>query len=219
VPDGAFENLTSIGGSADFEGATVPDGAFENLTSIGGYADFEGATVPDYLRRVKANDPECTAGKTAKENLFKSFLKAGFVFADGILSKLISRRESNGTIIWKVVVCGKIESSFVIEKDGVYSHGETLKEAKASLIFKLTDHDTSKYKSWGLDTAISSAEAIQSYRAITGACEFGVRDFCEKKGVDFNADWTPAKILQLTEGAYGHSTYDDFFKNAKGQAA
>jgi hypothetical protein len=213
LPDNAFPQLTSVGGSLDCRSATLPDNAFPQLTSVGGSLYCDGATLPDSLKEVKTNDPDCPAKKTASTNLLKSFLKAGFLFADGILSKYISKRVSGGTTIWKVTVCGRVETSYVIEKDGVYSHGKTLKEAKASLIFKITDHDTSKYESWGLDEKVSAAEAITSYRAITGACEFGVRDFCEKKGVDLNGQFSPREIIELTNGAYGNNQYREFFAN------
>ena len=212
LPENAFPKLTSIGGSVDCRSTTLPENAFPKLTSIGGSVDCRSTTLPDSLKSAKTNDPDCPAKETASTNLLKSFLRAGFLFADGILSKYISKRASGGTTIWKVTVCGKIESSYVIEKDGICSHGKTLKEAKASFIFKITDHDTNKYESWGLDKKVGAAEAITSYRAITGACEFGVRDFCEKKGVDLSGQFSPREIINLTHGAYGNNQYRDFFQ-------
>jgi hypothetical protein len=219
LPESAFPRLTSIGDWLDCERTTLPESAFPRLTSIGGGLHCVGATLPEHLKRVKTHDPDCPAQEVTAKKLFQSFLKAGFLFADGILSKYISKRTSGRTIIWKVQICGKTESSYVIEKDGVYSHGKTLKEAKASLIFKVTDRDTSKYESWNLDTRVSAADAIGSYRAITGACEFGVRNFCERHSIDLNKKFSPREIIQITDGEYGNQQYRRFFEQAEGKAA
>jgi len=206
----AFPKLTSIGSYLNCWGAGTKT-AFPKLTSIGGSLDCEGAdTKTAFPKLKKTNDPECPAKDRSEKALFRSFLSSGFIFADNILAKLISQRKSGSTVVLKVVIAGNIETSYVIEKNGVYSHGKTIKEAKASLIFKVSDRDTTRFKTWKLDTKITAADAIASYRAITGACEFGVKNFCE--GKDLNRKYTPKEIIKLTADAYGNQTYSDFFE-------
>ncbi|WP_323150426.1 hypothetical protein, partial [Pseudomonas oryzihabitans] len=68
------------------------------------------------------------------------------IIADGILSKIISQKGD----IFKVINHGETETSYLIKKDDAYSHGKTLKEARDSLIYKLSNRDTSKYKDYTL---------------------------------------------------------------------
>ena len=233
VSEGATLNLpvcTSIGGSVYVsEGATldlpvctsidgsvyVREGATLDLpvcTSIGGYVYVsEGATL-NLPGSCKKNDPGNDAKAKCLKNLAASFLLSGYLFADGILSKQVSVKNLRGLTVHEVVICGKTDTSYVIERDGVYSHGATIQEAKESLIFKISDRDTSRFKSWTLDTQVSAAEAIASYRAITGACEFGTREFCA--GKDLERNYTVAEVIKMTTGKYGCEQYKGFFQRA-----
>ena len=51
---------------------------------------------------------------------------------------------------------------------------------------------------------------IQAYRAITGACEFGVKDFCQGKKLP--PKLSVAKAIELTQGRYGNEQFKGFFK-------
>ena len=190
---------------------------YSHIVSIGGYvyAEAEGKSILPSLKAM--NDPDCPAKELSAKALFKSFLKSGYVFADGILSKLISTKKTGSTVVFKVAITGKTETSYVIEKNGVYSHGKTIKEAKASLIFKITDRDTSKYEAWNLDKSITAQQAIESYRVITGACEFGVRNFCEN--IDLKRKFTPREVIEMTKEAYGNTAYSDFFVKTSQETA
>jgi hypothetical protein len=92
---------------------------------------------------------------------------------------------------------------------GKYSHGKTLAEAKRGLIYKLSSRDTSAYKKWTLNTTVSLVEAISAYRAITGACEQGVRNFCE--GLTLPKKLTIGKVIKLVRGQYGFDIFEKFF--------
>lgn len=100
----------------------------------------------------------------------------------------------------------------VTDGDGRWAHGATLKEAKDSLIYKITSRDTTKYKSWSLDTEITHAEAIKAYRTITGACAFGTRHFCEMiLGDKKKAKYTVSEVIELTKDQFGADRFKDFF--------
>ena len=100
----------------------------------------------------------------------------------------------------------------VTDGDGRWAHGATLKEAKESLIYKITSRDTTKYEAWALDTEISHAEAIEAYRTITGACALGTRHFCETILGDNKKDrYTVAEVIELTKGQYGSETFRKYF--------
>ena len=71
--------------------------------------------------------------------------------------------------------------------DGNFAHGATLHDARESLMYKIGMRDTTPYKSWKLTDVKTKAELIRAYRVITGACEFGTRQFCAVRELPDNA--------------------------------
>ena len=53
------------------------------------------------------------------------------------------------------------------------------------------------------------ADLIGAYRVITGACEMGVRDFCQ--GKDIPERMAVSKAIELTKGAYRAEVFAGFF--------
>ena len=123
---------------------------------------------------------------------------------DGIFCEVLEHKRN----VYKVKIRGEI--SYVVSNGEFYSHGETIKKAKESLIYKLSNRDFSEYKKWTLDTPITKEQAIKSYRAITGACEFGTRHFVESLDKKLRK-LTPRKVIELTKGQYGSCKYKEFF--------
>ena len=105
---------------------------------------------------------------------------------------------------------GNCKKAYIAKDDNVFAHGETLKDARKSLLYKLSDRDTSPFKDWKLTDVKSKKELIRAYRAITGACEFGTKQFCES--VKLPAKATVAKAIELTKGQYGNETFKKFFE-------
>jgi hypothetical protein len=122
------------------------------------------------------------------------------------LSEVISRHGN----IWKTHRVGKKAIEYIVsDGEGRYSHGSTIKEAKESLIYKLSGRATSKYEGMALDTVMTFGEAIQCYRAITGACEAGTRGFVESHGK--RDKYTIDDMIEVTRGQYGAETFVKFF--------
>ena len=97
-----------------------------------------------------------------------------------------------------------------IARDGdKYAHGETLHEAQESLMYKISDRDTGRYAGWKLDDVKTKSELIGAYRVITGACEFGTRQFCN--GRDLPDKCTIREAIKLTAGQYGAERFAEFF--------
>ena len=133
-----------------------------------------------------------------------------YIKVDGIFTKIISER---GNVMRVQRIAHKDIEYLVTDGDGRWAHGATLKEAKESLIYKITSRDTSKYKEWGLNTTITHVEAIEAYRTITGACAFGTRHFCETiLGDKKKNKYTVAEVIELTKGQYGAESFKEFFK-------
>jgi len=133
--------------------------------------------------------------------------------ADGILLIKTKRRVVGGIEIWNVTEPynenGDIK--YLIYDGENYSHGKTLREAKESLIYKISDRDTSSYEVWkeNPDYIIKKDEAIKGYRAITGACERGVRHFVDNMET-VPQELTVPELINLTDGQYGNDKLRKF---------
>lgn len=99
----------------------------------------------------------------------------------------------------------------MVKKGDKFAHGKTIKEAKKSLIYKISDRDTTRFKYWTLDTKINFEDAVTSYIVITGACARGTEMFVDSLR-EIPKIITPRVIIELTEGQYNHNVYKEFFK-------
>ena len=204
----AFPKLTTIGGYLDCSGADTK-AAFPKLTTIGGSLYCRGADTKAAFPKLTTQN--CGDAK-ASRNVTAAFRRNGFVRFDGILSFIMTTKLLKiGLKIHRIVVVGKAKSSFCVEtRDGTFSHGDTIKQAKESLIYKIGERDKSDYEKWTLDTVVSKLEAIKSYMVITGACETGTRHFVESVGKT-KGKYSVREVIKLTEGQYGHEAYKSFF--------
>ena len=129
------------------------------------------------------------------------------IIADGILSRIVSKKGN----IYKVINHGDTKQSYLIEKNGLYAHGKTLKEARDSLVYKISDRDTTAYESMTLDTVLTKEECIVMYRAITGACEEGTKYFVESQD-KVKRKYKISEIIEATKGQFGNELLIKFFK-------
>ena len=196
---GEVYQYVKVTGSIDASGADTK-AAFPKLMSVGGYIDATG----DWKHIEQSNPTRCQA------MLLKSFASSGYSYADHVLAKVVSTKG----LVSRVIIAGKTKVSYLVSDGEAWSHGETLKAARDGLMFKIGSRDTSEFKKWNLDTKVTLSQAIKSYRAITGACEQGVRTWMENR--DIPAAMTIAKAIELTKGAYGADAYARFFERAGG---
>ena len=98
----------------------------------------------------------------------------------------------------------------VTDGNNKWSHGDTLKQAKDDLIYKIKSSDTSEYKNFTKDTEVSFEKGIEMYRTITGACSFKVKDFVKTKNIK-NKKYKISEIIKITENSYGHDKFKKFF--------
>ena len=61
-----------------------------------------------------------------------------------------------------------------------------------------------------MSSILSFEEAIECYRVITGACEFGTKNFIETFKVP-QKDYSVNEIIELTQNQYGGKTFKEFF--------
>ncbi|MCK9544675.1 MAG: hypothetical protein M0R03_21855 [Novosphingobium sp.] len=145
-----------------------------------------------------------------KDTKFLSWQDGKYIKADSIFTEVVSHKGN----VWKVKGLNKDKIFYLItDGNNNYAHGDTLKEAKADLIFKTTNRNKEDYEDLTLDSELSYEEAIICYRVITGACSFGTKEFIENRLPKKKETYTIAEIIELTKGEYGNNTFEEFFIN------
>lgn len=171
----------------------------EGLT-VGGYLYLGGCTGLDKSETPKVRKPEFPLRWENKNG--------EFMLADGIFSKVLQKKSG-------VYKCEKLRggSPFYIVSDGAgkFAHGSTIKEAKADLIYKISNRDTTRYAHLTMESTLTLEEAIEAYRVISGACSAGTRMFVESLPAT-KSEYTIREIVELTVGQYGHDAFKRFFE-------
>ena len=175
---------------------------------------------------VKYEEIKDTLPKHIKEKLrydeliitFKPNHKGAYLFenengkyinADNIFAKIVEQKGN----VYHIQLDGSKDITYLItDGEGRWSHGDTLEEAKADLLYKIIDRDKGVYENLTLDSELSFGDAIMCYRVITGACSFGTRDFIENRlGKNKKDKYTIKEIINFTEGEYGNKVFREFF--------
>jgi hypothetical protein len=127
-------------------------------------------------------------------------------FTDGIFSYVLSSRRGvkkirtdNGDVLF-----------IVGDGNGNFAHGKTSKAAKEDLVFKVT----AKFDG-NMPESATGAEWIGLYRAITGACAEGCKQFVKGKNLDLAATYTAQQVAELVAGAYGAEKFAAAMKGSK----
>ena len=196
--------LQTIGGSLDVNSNVE----LPKLQTIGGSL-YVRSNVEFKAPKAKFNVKN--AKEIALKFNFECFLKLGFLFADGILAKILEKKRN----VYKIQIVGQAKISFCIEVDGQFSHGDTIKQAKEDLKYKITNRDKSQYKNWTLDKKITLKQAIEMYRVITGACEMGTKHFVKNVLTVKKKYYTIKEVIELTDGQYNNELLKEFFVKGK----
>ena len=210
------EGLT-VGGSLDLENCTGITSLPEGLT-VGGDLDLRGtgitSTVGVKRNLLHAALNKIRAAKNKREQIsnspkFWEWNGKKYIKVDGMFSILESHRGN----IYKVRQIGKNKKMVIItDGENHWAHGETLREAREDLIFKINDRDTSSYKNLSLDDTLTFEEAIAAYRTITGSCAAGTRNYIENRLPKPHKErYTVREIIELTKGEYGSKAFEIFF--------
>ena len=165
---------------------------------MGGRLDLRNTQITD-TSKVNRNAPDIYTWRNNK-----------YIKCDGVFSRVLSNKGN----VWKVQSIGKDDTMYIVtDGNGRYAHGETIKAAKADLIYKISNRDKSKYENLTLDSTVTFEEAIEMYRVITGACAAGTKNFVENRLREKKAKYTIAEIIELTKGEYQSDVFAEFFKH------
>ena len=204
------EGLTVVG-YLDLEGTGITS-LPEGLTVVGGlYLRGTGITDTSNVIREASQDSCQRINQARSKTNFLQWQWNGntYIKVDGIFSVVDSHKGN----VWHVHQIGSSKQTVVItDGDGHYAHGDTIKEARADLIYKINDRDTSAYKQLTLDDELTFEEAIAAYRTITGACSAGTRNYIENRlPKPHKEKYSIREIISLTEGEYQADSFKAFF--------
>ena len=214
---GSSGYYAKIGSSGDYAQIDVT-GDYTIVCSIGRNSTIKGKlgtwiTLAEY---DEDNKPICVKsaqidGKVLKEDVYYILLNGEFtecVKIDGIISIVINKHKN----VYKVQNLGSNRESYIVQDGDIYSHGDTIKEAKDGLLYKISNRDTSKYNDFTKDTKVTLKEAIEMYRVIAGACEGGTRYFVENVLKKTKKNYTVQEVIDLTIGQHNHEKLVEFFE-------
>ena len=133
------------------------------------------------------------------KNFFWNVNDKRYFLIDSIFSELLSVKKQGELTIYVCRKIGEEKTFLVVNKGEFYSHGNDLHSAVSDLEFKIAS-DKLKNEPINEDTIVT----VKYYRLITGACEFGVKEWMKKNNI--TKDEILAKdLLKLLEktNAYG----------------
>ena len=212
IPEGF---CPTVGGWLDLQSlTTIPEGF---CPTVGGSLDLRSVTsIPEgfnptvgrslYLQSLTSIPKRLTKCSNLGESMehLLTWQEGKYRVIDGIFCEVLSDK---GNIL-KIKTSGKI--MFAVT-DGInWSHGDTVKEAREDLIYKISTRDNSQYKDIDVDKKMSLKECIQMYRSITGACLAGTKEFVAAKHKS-STSYSVTDIIRLTASQYGNKTFSDFF--------
>ena len=203
------DNLT-VGGSLDLRGTGItalPD----NLT-VGGSLYLRGTGITGEVKVNKKLSSKAIAAISRVSNMpiFWEWNDRSYIKVDDMFTAIDSHHGN----VYRVHKLNSSEQLYLVtDSENRWAHGRTLQEARADLIFKINDRDTSVYRNMSLNDTITYEEAIAAYRTITGACAAGTKDFIENRLPKPHKDkYTVQEIIALTEKEYGGKKFSEFFK-------
>ena len=224
------DNLT-VGGYLDLENCTGITALPDNLTvgdslylrgtgitalpdnlTVGGSLDLRGTGITGEVKVNKKLSSKAIAAISRVSNtpIFWEWNDRSYIKVDRMFTAIDSHHGN----VYRVHRLNSSEQLYLVtDSENHWAHGRTLQEARADLIFKINDRDTSVYRNMSLNDTITYEEAIAAYRTITGACAAGTRDFIENRLPKPHKDkYTIQEIIALTEKEYGGKKFSEFFK-------
>ena len=202
------EGLT-VGGNLDLRGTGIT--SLPKGLTIGESIYLRDTGITDTSNvtwTLSANDRKKISDAQNRPITWKRDDKA-YIKVDGMFTEVDSHHGN----VYRVHKLGCEKQLYLVtDGDNHWAHGDTLQEARADLIYKINDRDTSMYEGMMLDDTLTFEEAITAYRTITGACSPGTRDYISNRlPKPHKTKYAIREIISLTEGEYGSEKFKEFF--------
>ena len=136
------------------------------------------------------------------------------VHADGILClKIKSRKVGEVMLHTCMKPYTENEKVYIAELNEIYAHGLKPKQALSDLQYKiLSSMSVTEHVARIKETGTVSR---QDYRLITGACEYGIEQFCKDKNIEDVQELTIAELLEILDSKYyGANKFRELFAEA-----
>ena len=198
ITEKQFKGIDTVGGYLYLGSVTsIPEGF--NPT-VGGSLDLGSVTsIPEGLNK-KDYERKATPPIITWDN-------GKYIKCDGRFSEVIQKKGN----VWKLRDVNKNNEYYLIaDNNGRYAHGDTIKQAKEDLIYKISERNKDQYKGIDTDKKMSFKDCIEMYRVITGACSTGTKHFVESTGIA-KKKYSVNEIIKMTKGQYGHDQFASFF--------
>ena len=152
---------------------------------------------------------------TKKKMNFIDF-KNGFIKCDGVFMQVVSHKGN----VWKGCRFGSSDDLYLVsDGNNRYAHGETLKQAKEDLIFKVDGRRPDDFEHLTAESVLSFEESIIAYRVITGACSYGVKDYIRNRLPQKQEEFRMSEVIRLTRNEYGGENFSKFIKKGLPEAS
>ena len=185
---------------------------FHGRAEYSGSLDLSSLTsIPDGFNPTVGGSLYLSSGLSAPTTPAPQLLSwedGKYILVDDMFCEVIHKRGN----VWKAKTVNKRNVFYIVtDGNGKYAHGDTIKNARSSLAYKINeDASIENYKSLTVDSVLTFAEAIQCYRVITKACEFGVKSFVSERDIKARS-YTIREMIALTNGRYGSKAFEQFF--------
>ena len=202
----------TVGGWLDLRSLTsIPD-TFN--PTVGGSLDLRSLTsIPDTFNPTVGGNLYLPKGLTCNKtelpsNYLFSWQDGKYIKVDGIFTEVVKQKGN----VYHVKKLNDDKIFYLITDGERWSHGDTLKEAKEDLVYKVTNKTKDDYKNLNKNSILTFEEAVVCYRVITGACSFGVKDFVKNKLEKVEKEYSIETIIEKTIGCYGNENFKEYFK-------
>jgi hypothetical protein len=206
-----LKNLTTLGSL--YTSNSVQDKDFlKNLTTLGSLDTYYSVQDKDFLKNLTTLGSLNTYNSVQDKDFLKNVsykFKLPLIFADGILSEVISTKIVSEYTVQSTRRIGYTDVEYIATNGEHYAHAKSVKLAISDLKFKLVGRDTSWLLDKTIDSVLSIEDAILAYRAITGACSGGVEGFLST--IKEKSKYTIGEVIELTKNQYGNTDFVKFF--------
>lgn len=186
--DELVNHIEAAGHDVSRDGVTLSAGGYLDLSSLTSLP--EGVTLS--ARLVLANFPACEYRGRSVECI------------DGMAMVTGAWRDVDGVSVCRATYLGRgIDSELVyIARSGEHTaHGDTVREAIEDVAAKVLGGDPTAVLAEIRSTGVVTRA---QYRALTGACGEGVRQWCESHGIGDDVESLPVEqVIEMTSGYYG----------------
>ena len=193
---------------------SIAKGKIGSWVTLAEYKYIENNYEVDFVKtdnyEVDFVKTEYIDGTMIKEDTFYTLYNHEFKEVKDIDNTLIIVEKHHKNIIQFVFLNNK-EKGYIFQKDGVNSHGKTVKQAYRDWLFKTSDRDVSQYENINKRKKYDLNFWVVAYRTITGACSFGTENYLENNKDKYKDKMTLNEVITATKGQYGHNTFVEFF--------